>query len=165
MLSGWRKAGAENVNSDKSRVEREDKFTPAERQTLMTLWCIARSPLMWGGDPLSSGADTFALLTNDEVLAVNQHGRNPRQVVGNSHKDDTLRVWVSTAPDGGRYVALFNLREEETTVTLDLTWEEMRGTWTVRNLWTHAAEAPVTGKLSRKLAPHASALFKLTREP
>jgi len=60
---------------------------------------------------------------------------------------------------------LFNLREEETTVTLDLTWEEMRETWTVRNLWTHAAEASVTGKLSRKLAPHASALFKLTREP
>jgi len=48
---------------------------------------------------------------------------------------------------------------------LILAWEEMRGTWTVRNLWTHAAEAPVTGKLSRKLAPHASALFKLTRKP
>ena len=47
---------------------------------------------------------------------------------------------------------------------LILAWEEMRGTWTVRNLWTHAAEAPVTGKLSRKLAPHASVLFTLTRE-
>ncbi len=161
MLTGWEFAGAENLNRTKSRVERMDLFTPDERQTLMTLWCMARSPLMWGGDPLTSDAETFTLLTNDEVLTVNQHGTNPRQVVGSTHKDDSLRVWVSDAPDGGRYVALFNLRDEAAAVTFDLVWEEMRGTWTVRNLWRHEDEAPVTGKLTRTLPPHGSAIFKL----
>jgi alpha-galactosidase len=164
MLTGWEFAGAENLNRTKGRNERHDNFTPAERRTLMTLWCIARSPLMWGGDPLTSDEATYALLTNSEVLAVNAHGSNPRQVVGNNHKDDSLRVWVSDVPDSSaRYVALFNLRDTEASVSFDLIAEEMRGLWQVRNLWTRAGEDPVEGRLTRLLPPHGSALFKLSR--
>jgi hypothetical protein len=164
MLTGWEFAGAENLNRTKGRNERHDNFTPAERQTLMTLWCIARSPLMWGGDPLTSDEATYALLTNPEVLAVNTHGASPRQVVGNNHKDDTLRVWVSDVPGAdARYVALFNLRDADAAVTFDLIAEEMRGPWRVRNLWTRADENPVEDRLTRTLPPHGSALFKLSR--
>jgi len=167
MLTGWNfKATIDNVADPKfkSRQERDDSFTPDERQTLMTLWCIARSPLMWGGDPLKSNDETYTLLTNDEVLAVNQHGRNPRQIVGNDHKDSSLRVWVSDAPDSdARYVALFNLGDKPATVTFKLVSEEMRGPWKVRNLWTRTDEAPVEGQLTRQLPPHGSAFFKLSR--
>jgi hypothetical protein len=168
MLTGWNfKATIDNMADPKrkSRDERHDHFTPDERQTLMTLWCIARSPLMWGGDPLSSNEETYQLLTNPEVLAVNQQGRNPRQILGHGHKDDSLRAWVSDAPEApSRYVALFNLRDEPATVTLDLTWDEMRGPWQVRNLWTRQPEPTVTdGKLTRRLPPHGSVLLKLSR--
>lgn len=161
MLSGWRFNQAEEL-TDNHRDERDDNFTPAERQTLMSLWAIARSPLMWGGDPLTSDDATYALLTNPEILALNQHGRHPRQVLGHSPRDDTLRIWVADHPDGaGRYVALFNLRDKPAALTFQLPWEDMFGTWTVRDLWTHSDEPAVTGTLSRTLAPHASAVFLL----
>jgi alpha-galactosidase len=56
--------------------DRDTRFTPAEQQTVMTLWAIARSPLIMGGDLRHLDAPTLALLTNREVLAVNQaeHG-------------------------------------------------------------------------------------------
>jgi hypothetical protein len=167
MLTGWEFAGAENLNRTKGRNERDDNFTPHERQTLMTLWSIARSPLMWGGDPLTSDEATYALLSNPEVIAVNQHGSGPRQVVGNSHHDDSLRVWVSDAPAPAeaRYVALFNLRDTPATVSFDLTWEEMRGRWHVRDLWRRSDDVPVERVLSRELPPHGSALFLLTPLP
>jgi hypothetical protein len=167
MLTGWNfKATIDNLSDPKykSRQERDDNFTPDERQTLMTLWSIARSPLMWGGDPLKSSEEAYALLTNDEVIAVNQQGKNPRQILGNSHKDDALRIWVSDTSDpNAKNVALFNIGDTEANVSFDLTWEEMRGTWKVRNLWTHKEEGSVTGKLTRKLAPHSSALLKVYR--
>ena len=51
---------------------RDTRFTPDEQQTLMTLWAITRSPLIMGGDLRHLDAATLALLTNREVLAVNQ---------------------------------------------------------------------------------------------
>jgi hypothetical protein len=162
MLTGWEFSGAENLNRTKGRNEREDNFTEDERQTLMSLWAIARSPLMWGGDPLSSSESTFELLTNDEVIAVNQRGRRPRQLLGHSHRDDTLRVWVSDAGSSqARYIALFNLRDEPATVSFKLKWEEMPGSWTLRNLWTHRDEGIIDREVSRQLPPHGSALLLL----
>ena len=60
--------------------ERDTKFTPAEQMTVMTLWSIARSPLIMGGDLRHLDAPTLALLTNPEILAVNQAstGNQPR---------------------------------------------------------------------------------------
>jgi alpha-galactosidase len=52
---------------------RPTKFTPDEQQTVMTLWSIFRSPLIFGGDLPSNDAATTALITNQEVLQVDQH--------------------------------------------------------------------------------------------
>lgn len=52
--------------------DRRSRFTADEQQTLMSLWAIARSPLMFGGDLPSNDDATLKLITNDEVLAVNQ---------------------------------------------------------------------------------------------
>ena len=56
-------------------VDRQSLLTRAEQITLMTLWAISRSPLMFGGDLPSSDSFTLQLLTNDEVLQVNQSVR------------------------------------------------------------------------------------------
>ena len=80
-------------------------FTRDEQFTLMTLWCIARSPLIMGGNLPNSDAFTLALLTNDEVLAVNQNSANNRQLFNTNN----AVAWVADAPGSkDKYVALFN---------------------------------------------------------
>ncbi len=88
---------------------RQTKFTRDEQFTLMTLWSIARSPLMHGGDMTKTDDFTLSLLTNDEVLAVNQRSENNRQLF---RTDDGHVAWVADVPGSAdKYVALFNIGE------------------------------------------------------
>ena len=87
---------------------RGTRFTRDEQVTLMTLWSIARSPLMLGADLPQNDAWTEGLLTNDAVLAVDQHGLNSREVY---RRGDRV-AWAADVPDSrDHYVALFNLGE------------------------------------------------------
>lgn len=86
---------------------RSSRFTPDEQRTVMTLWSIARSPLMHGGDLTKTDAETLALLTNREVLAVNQHSSENHQLFSR----DGQIAWLARVPDSqDRYLALFNAR-------------------------------------------------------
>src|SRR5690606_17556745 len=86
-----------------------------EQITLLTLWVIARSPLMVGGDLPTSDPSTIALLSNADVLAVHadSHGN------GEVFREAPLVLWTADGPDGDQYVAAFNLGEEELPVALD----------------------------------------------
>lgn len=140
--------------------DRLSKFTWEEHQTLMTLWSIARSPLMMGGDLLSSPEKSLAFLKNREVLAVNQDSADNRQV----YRNDTSACWIATEPrTGDRYVALFNLKDAIAPVTFDLRAEMLRGTYRVRDLWKQQHLEPVEGKLTVKLGPHGAGLYRLSR--
>ena len=90
-------------------------LTPDERRTLMTLWVIARSPLMVWGDLPTSDPATIALLQNADVLAVHADSHGNREVF----REDPLILWTADGPDGERYVAAFNVGEEELAVSLD----------------------------------------------
>ena len=80
-------------------------FTKDEQTTVMTLWCIARSPLIVGANLPDNDAFTLSLLTNDEVIAVNQASSNNHQVFNSSNHV----AWVAdVAGSNDRYVALFN---------------------------------------------------------
>jgi alpha-galactosidase len=80
-------------------------FTRDEQFTLMSLWCIARSPLILGGNLPKNDDFTLALLTNDEVLAVNQNSSNNRQLFSTNN----TVAWVADVPGSkDKYVALFN---------------------------------------------------------
>lgn len=84
---------------------RTTRFTPDEQHTLMTLWCIARSPLMHGGDMTKMDDFTLSLLTNDEVLAVNQRSSGNRELF---HRGSHI-AWVADVPDSAdKYLAVFN---------------------------------------------------------
>jgi alpha-galactosidase len=137
------------------------KFTPDEQQTVMTLWSIFRSPLIFGGDLPSNDAATTALITNEEVIDVDQHSRGGYQVLekGNMH------AWLADSPRSReRYVAIFNLGETALDVNLD--WQELgikRSVVGVRDLWTHRAVQPLGG-LHTALSAHASALYKVTSQ-
>jgi alpha-galactosidase len=88
---------------------RPTHFTKDEQYTLMTLWSIARSPLIFGGDMTKLDRFTLELLTNPAMLEVNQRSSNNRQV----SRERELIVWTADAPDGrDKYVALFNAQSK-----------------------------------------------------
>lgn len=95
---------------------RPTRFTQSEQTLCMTLWCIARSPLILGADLTRLDSFTLELLTNSEVLAVNQASTNNRQL----SRTNNLIVWAADAIGGrDRYVALFNTGDN--TMPYDLT--------------------------------------------
>lgn len=84
---------------------RPTRFTKNEQYTLMSLWAIGRSPLIFGGDMTKLDAFTKEMLTNPEMLKVNQESHNNRQV----YRKNNLIAWTADIPGSkDKYVALFN---------------------------------------------------------
>jgi hypothetical protein len=138
---------------------RETRFTPDEQRTLMTLWSIARSPLIMGGDLRHLDAATLALLTNRAVIAVNQAstGNRPHFV------EDSTRAWSAREPrSGDHYLALFNTGKAELRVGIDLAMLGLTGAATARDLWSGQA-VPTSGgsRFVRLLPPHGAGLYRL----
>ncbi|GGF01475.1 NPCBM/NEW2 domain-containing protein [Hymenobacter cavernae] len=105
------------------RAERGDdrmtRFTKDEQYTLMTLWSIFRSPLMFGGDLPSNDAFTLSLLTNKNVLAVHHNSKNNKQLFRNG---DAVG-WVADDPQtGDKYLALFNAADQKPAAEQDAKW-------------------------------------------
>ncbi|MGE5428194.1 MAG: glycoside hydrolase family 27 protein [Methylococcaceae bacterium] len=141
--------------------ERMSGFTPAEQYTLMNLWAIFRSPLMFGGDLPSNDKFTLSLLTNDEVLAVNQHSDGNRQL----KEENGLIVWAANVPGTeDKYAALFNINDSQT-LPISVTLAELgiKGNYKVKDLWTGQHKALEKGKLTVMLEPHASMLVRFSK--
>jgi alpha-galactosidase len=137
--------------------ERESWFTRDEQHTLLTLWSIFHSPLMMGGCLTDLDSFTLALLTNPEVLAVNRHGRDGRQLL----REGDFIVWTARPADGPeRYVALFNTGDAPMRVRFEPARHGLPA-GTARDLWART-DAPLTGGgVERELAPHGCALFRV----
>lgn len=138
---------------------RDTRFTREEQRTLITLWSIFRSPLMMGGNLLSSDAWTFSLLTNPEVIAVDQHSHDNKPVI----TTDKVVVWTALPETGtGVYVAVFNLSDEDQ--ALEHSFKELGVPGSaahIRDLWGRR-NLGLAKNLKTRLAPHASALFLLS---
>ena len=138
--------------------ERKTRFTPAEQQTLMTLWAIARSPLIMGGDLRALDAPTLRLLTNPAIVEINQHSRNNIQV---SNEDGRV-VWTAESADGtARYLALFNISDRPLLFEQKLKAIGAPLKARAENLWT-GQTSDADGVIAVELREHASALFRLT---
>lgn len=140
-------------------TDRMSKFTHDEQRTLLTLWCIARSPLIFGGDLPTSDDWTKSLITNAEVIAVDQHSSNNRQLF---RVDDQV-AWVANAPDGkGKYLALFNLNGTAAAqVAAKLADLSFNGDVTVRDLWSHQDLGTSSGTFSPEIASHGAGLYSI----
>ncbi|WP_416201169.1 MAG: Alpha-galactosidase [Thermocaproicibacter melissae] len=98
--------------------ERSTRLTPDEQKSMMTLWCIFRSPLMLGAELTKLDSETLKLITNREVLALVGEDHVSRQVA----LSDDYSVWAShSTKDGSIVLALFNLADSAATVSCDLT--------------------------------------------
>jgi alpha-galactosidase len=141
------------------------RFTHDEQITMMTLWCIARSPLIIGGNLPKNDEFTLSLLTNDEVLAVDQNSSGNRQLF----RTDDLICWVADVPNSAdKYVAMFNAKDrpqgsdtktKSVTVKLkDLGFQLA----SVRNLWLGKDEGSVVNSFSAELPYHGAGLYRFS---
>ena len=97
--------------------ERESNFTYDECKTMMTLWCMFRSPLMIGGELTLMSEENLSLLTNEKLLELMQDGWKPQQLV----RDDMHAIWKSVNTNSGKVAfAVFNLSDFDTTFNLDM---------------------------------------------
>ena len=134
---------------------RHSRFTPDEERTLVTLWSIARSPLIMGGNLLALDDYTLSLLTNPEVIAVDQHSVDNHA----SASSDKLVRWEARPVSGpGHYMAVFNLSDGPSAIH----WNPL-STTKVRDLW--ARQDLPSGRIDVKLAPHACTLYLITGPP
>ena len=138
---------------------RTTRLTKDEQRTLLTLWSIARSPLIMGGELLVCDEWTKSLLTNAEVIAVDQHS------TGNHAVETTPQsaVWLAQPETGaGYYVAIFN--RSDTAQTLHYDFGKLgvpKGEYELRDLWERKNPGP-NKAIDVKLAAHASVLYSLT---
>jgi alpha-galactosidase len=106
---------------------------PNEQVTHISLWCLLSSPLLIGCDMSALDDFTLALLTNSEVLAVNQDplGKPASRLT----KDDSAEVWSRSLADGTVAVGLFNRGFESATIRVS--WDKLglQGAQPVRDLW------------------------------
>ncbi|MET8643245.1 alpha-galactosidase D [Streptomyces sp. NPDC004096] len=136
-----------------------DGLTKAERQTYATLWAISKSPLYTGDDLTRLDSYGLSLLTNREVIAVDQNATPAARPVTPA---DAQQVWAAENADGSYTVALFNLSDAPAAVTADWASLGFTGRASVRDLWNHENLGTYKNKVTEALPAHGSRLFTVT---
>lgn len=135
---------------------RDSGFTKEEQKTMMTLWAVFRSPLFFGGELRLTDNYTLSLVTNPEVINVNQNSEKPLFV----YNKGGIAVW-QTKIENCTAVAVFNLSDEEKHYKLsfsDLGVENVRA---VRDLWARKDISKFENDVAVSLKPHSSAFFEI----
>ncbi|XVU22867.1 X2-like carbohydrate binding domain-containing protein [Actinoplanes sp. CA-054009] len=156
---GWNDLDSLNVGNGTM-----DGLTQDERRTAMTLWAISAAPLYLGNDLTKLDSYGLSLLTNPEVIAVDQAGTPARPVSTTSQQP----VWYALNADGSYTVALFNLGRADKDITANWSDIGLTGAATVRDLWARkdlgrfatgytAPAVPIHGVRLLKVTPQAGA--------
>jgi len=149
--------------ADRKRPPRATKLTREEQFTMMSLWSITRSPLMWGGDPLQVDTLTLKLLSNPEIIAVNQNSSNNRQIYHSFNGNESDRIWMADIPGSNdKYLGLFNLSDEDKEIVFDFRFEYLPSKLKVRDLWQHKDLGTFTDKFSVEIASHGGRLYRIS---
>ncbi|WP_329454654.1 fibronectin type III domain-containing protein [Streptomyces sp. NBC_01497] len=135
-----------------------DGLTEDERQSYMTLWAIEAAPLYIGDDLTKLDSYGVKLLTNDDVIAIDQAGR-PAKPVSQSSEQQT---WYARNADGSYTVALFNLGSSSAQATAQFKDLGFGGAADVKDVWSHKDLGSVTGSFGATLPAHGSRLLTVT---
>jgi len=137
-------------------------MTTTEYRSHFSLWAIMAAPLIAGNDLRSMTPEIRDILTNKEVIAIDQDplGRQGRRV----WKDGDLEVWGKQLKNGDRAVILLNRGGSEQEITV--TWEQIgypaHLSAAVRDLWAHKDLGKFTGKFSARVASHGVVMMKVS---
>jgi len=138
---------------------RPTPLTPNEQYTHITLWSLLSAPLIFSGDMTKLDAFTLSLLTNDEVIEVDQ---DPlcRQAVRVAYTED-WQVWAKEMEDGSKAVGLFNV--SEIGMTVGVQWSDLgiRGGYRVRDLWGQKDIGVFADRFEMDVPRHGAAMVRL----
>ena len=135
------------------------KMNLTEYRAHFSMWCMVAAPLIAGNDLRSMTPETTKILTNKEVIAIDQDalGRQGRRI----RDDGDLEVWVKEMTENRRAVALFNRSSHPADITVNWTEIGMEGTLKIRDLWEHKYLGRYTGSFTGKHIPVHSAMVLL----
>ena len=136
------------------------RLKPDEQYSHISLWCLLSAPLLIGGDISKMDDFTLGLLTNDEVIALDQDplGQQARRVI----KTGTLQVWMKELEDGTRAIGIFNMTD--TAATASISWDSLgvQHDQMVRDCWRQKDLGSYAEGFTTVLAPHGVRLIKIT---
>ena len=157
---GWNDPDMLVVGPMRSNGFTKSRLTPNEQYTHISLWAIMATPLFIGCDMARLAEDPLALslLTNDEVLDINQDelGKVGRPVV---HTKD-FDVWARPLADGSWAFALFNRLETPQTITADFSSFGAKGSLRVRDVWAQKDVGTFADRFATEVYGHATRLFR-----
>ncbi len=143
--------------------ERSSLLSKEEQKTLMTLWCMFRSPLMIGAELTKLDDFTTSLLTNKDLLRMVRGNSKGMQVF----RDDVKAVWKNKEEGTGRIcVALFNLAEEEAEIEAALREVDPELTsakYMLRELWDGTKTETADGSIRAKVAAHGVKVYEVEK--
>lgn len=135
---------------------RDSGFTKEEQKTMMTLWAVFRSPLFFGGELRLTDNYTLSLVTNPEVINVNQNSEKPLFV----YNKGGIAVW-QTKIENCTAVAVFNLSDEEKHYKLNFLNFGIENVRAVRDLWARKDISKCENDVAVFLKPHSSEFFEI----
>jgi len=152
------------IRSKAGGDDRVSRFSHDEQIMLMSFWCLAPSPLMLGGNLPDNTPWDLSLLTNDEVLALDQDPlvKPATRVQQEGPPDARTEVWVRELKNGNRAAGLFNRSERAAEITLNWDAASLSGKWVARDLWQHKDLGKFDTKLTLQVPSHGAVLLKLT---
>ncbi len=158
-LHAW--AGPQHWNDpDMLEVGVRGTFTPTENRAHFSMWAIMAAPLIAGNDITTMPTDVRTVLTNPDVLAINQDGagRQARRV----RDFGETEVWAKTLGDGSGAVALLNRSGNTATISTTATEIGMpaAGGYSLADVWTKASRN-TSGAISATVAPHGVAMYRV----
>jgi len=127
--------------------------------THMSLWVLLAAPLLAGNDLSRISSETLSILTNKEVIAVDQDAKGAQ-----GHRiaqEGPLEVWAKPLADGGTVVGLFNRGESTNPVTVSFKDLGLPASAQVRNLWTHTDLGAFDGSYTAEIPPHGVVLLRV----
>ena len=146
-------------------VARKSRLTADEERTQLTLLAIARSPLILGANLTKLDETTRALLTNADVIGVDQKTHDNHPIDSLPPGFENVRVWIATDTKGQRFIAVFNLDDKP--AYLQTTWDKLgldAGNHAARDLWT-GHRVKVTDRMTVSLPPHGCILYEVGNSP
>ncbi len=142
---------------------RMTQFTKSEQITMMSLWGIFRSPLMMGGNMPENDEWTLSLLTNEEYMKMHRTSYGAHQHYRNEKNGKGQVIWVSNGK-GCKYAALFNTKDTEQNVKLNLTEILMPDEkYTIYDIWAKEEIGRFKNTFKTSIPPHGAGLYKITK--
>ncbi len=162
QVASWQPYGGPGGFNDYDSIEvgngTGDGLTPDERKTQLSLWSLAASPLILGTDLTQLDKGDLKLLTNTDVLRVDQDATDASRLVNTA----TTQVFAKTEPNGDAVVGLFNTGTSPQPVTVPASTLGLpaAGDYLVDDLWSHQWTESA-GSIGTEVAPHGVALYRV----